>query len=444
MEIRQFQPDLGLGGIIMRVTTPTIEVYTDTETITFDEETINKCNIHEEIDLISDKLVPKTCEFSIFILDDDWKILEPKLQKSQKIKVTVKLVDSIFGLDTTKTMGIFYIDSWNREMNNISTVKAVGFMAKLSEMNAAGSVLYVPPTSVGTHRTVAEWAESFFDVTDTDYVLDSNLADLYLVGTLPHSSRKDYLRYVAFSIGAVVEEDRDGVFQIYPIEKNVAYEVEEDRMIPPVKESKINPIRTLRIDNYSYLAKDSLLGTEEVVFKGHLNVGENIVYYEKPVCDHSQTLPSGVTVISERMWWSKYNVSTAGDYELKGWTYNELINPANYQDPTSTNESSISIGGNRLITSYNSETLSQSLFDFYNFFTNTLEFKYISNGEEVGFFGSFQVDRKRYALGTIVSQDIDVSGGLIVSAKALISEFKDVFNNYTGQSYYTGESIGLI
>jgi len=69
---------------------------------------------------------------------------------------------------------------------------------------------------------------------------------------------------------------------------------------------------------------------------------------------------------------------------------------------------------------------------------------YISNGEEVGWFGSFQIDRSRLAIGTIVSQDIDVSGGLITSAKAQISGLKNILNRYTGSNYYTGQNIGLL
>ena len=434
----------------MRVTHTTVNIYFNGNTPTaYTDEIITKCIIHEEISLISDQLAPKTCEFSLYLDPAEWGQTSPKLKRSLKVTVTVHLIDDVYGIDEVKPMGTFFVDSWEREINNISTIRSVGYLSILGSKNARGSSMYVPPNVTPipgygqVHRTVGEWFQTFFAQSGgAEYELDPSFTNVSMVGTLPHTNMKDYLGRVAFRIGAVVEEDRSGKFLIYPQEKISTFEIEEDRIIPPCKETKNNPISTLKIETYSYTVPVEQTETD-VIFSGYLSTSDKVIYFDQPIALF-ETPPSGITYTGGNVWYKNITVSISGSYTLKGIPYREDKNSKIVQSTATTAENSIDIGGNQLITYYNVNSLSRKILETYQFYISTLEFKYISNGEEVGWFGSFQIDRVREAVGTIVSQDIDVSGGLITTAKAQISGFKSLLNRFTCQSSYTGVGFGLI
>lgn len=453
----------------MRLTTTTIEISLDEDqsksfddptifSVTFTAGMITDCKIHEEISLISEQLVPKSCEFSFHIYPDDWAKLSGYLKKNQKLKVSVHLKDDRYGIDKDLNMGIFYLRSWERGLNNISTIKSVGFLAVMDTKNSLSSYIYIPPgenvSNTKIHRTVEEWAQSFFS-SQSEYELDpvyTSPNSVYLTGSSPHTTKKDRLKRVAFSIGAVIEENRDGKILIYPQEKNITFEIKEDRMIVPVKETKNNPVSTINIDTYEYTYKkysgeeeDPYLPPNEVVFSGYLNAGTQRVYYNKPIRTViASLLPTGITFNSTTAWNGSFTVNTAGNYEVRAWIYDETLTTVVYQSNVNNVENAISVKENQLVTSYNVSDLSNNLFDTYKFYVSFIDFKYISNGEEVGWFGSFQTNKTREAVGTIVSQDINVSGGLIVTAKAQISGFRNIVPNFTGEEYWTGEDFGLI
>ncbi len=113
-------------------------------------------------------------------------------------------------------------------------------------------------------------------------------------------------------------------------------------------------------------------------------------------------------------------VSKSATYEIKGDFYDEVMASNGFDSLLVDKGDSLTIKDNQLITSYNVKTIASKLFARYLGYVTMLEFKYISNGEEAGRCGEFQTENTRSAIGVIVSQDIDVSGGLIVSAKANI------------------------
>jgi hypothetical protein len=426
------------------------------ESIVFESGMITECTVHEEISLLSDKLVPKSCEISFHISQEDWDELILYIRKNQKFKITTNFKDDYYNINKNISMGIFYLDFWERGVDNTSTIKGVGYLSILDTKTRNGGYLYIPPTDtergMRVKRTAEDWFRGFFSaagIPTTNYSIDGAYKapnNIYLTGTTPNTTYKEQLRMVAFSIGAIVEEDRNGVIQIYPRERNVNYEITSDRIIRPVKETKNNSISKLKLDTYHYYDKGDQTTSNviETVFYGYFPAGNHDINFDKPVYAFD-TLPPQVTINNRTPWRANLTVSESGHYALKGIYFDELINPSTYVINSSV-ENVAEIKGNSLITSYNEQSVAQNISDVYGFYKSMLEFNYISNGEEVGWFGTFQVDRdnEKKALGTIVSQDIDVSKGLIASAKFQITGFQKTANNYTGQNYFTGSEIGII
>lgn len=122
----------------MIITNAKIEIFTENETLIFGDDKVKKCFIHEEIDLISDRLVPKTAEVSLLLDLKQWTVISAKLGKFQKLTVKVYIRDDAYSIDETKDMGIFYIDSWKRDENNILFIKSVGYLAYLDSRRTKG------------------------------------------------------------------------------------------------------------------------------------------------------------------------------------------------------------------------------------------------------------------------------------------------------------------
>lgn len=449
----------------MRTTNTKIEIFKDIEFSsgdeiiyveelleTFEDDKIQKCNIHEEIDLISDKLVPKTCEFSIYLEDSDWRSLELKLEKFLRLKVTVKIFDDDYGVDETKVMGNFYLTSWDREINNVSTIKTTGYLGVLDNYNISTETF--PNRITGANSSLEDILNWLIQnepvVSNCVFEIDPLIKDRFVLGTCPIVTIKEFLRRLIFSFGATLEESREldekgrVKFLIYLREKTIEYEIEEDRMIAPIKETKPIPLTHLNFTTYLYTKDDNLLW--EKLFNDFLDIGQHELTMTAPQSRYAIESDPNMHFVFTNPWEIKVDVLVAGTHIVQGMKYIETKINKNFLNtyPEELSKNSINIDGNQFITPDNAEYLAEQIFSYFNFYQNTLEFKYISNGEEVGWFSSFQVDKKRFAVGIIISQDIDVSGGLITSAKTLISGFKNISSNYTGQNYYTGSDIGLI
>lgn len=111
---------------------------------------------------------------------------------------------------------------------------------------------------------------------------------------------KDYLRRVGFVIGAVIEEDRNGRFLIYPPRKAATYQIEKNRIIKPVRETINNPISNIKIDTYEYIRPIFTPDTPggEVFFSGYLESGEHDIYFDKPIAAvNLVTVPSEIEML---------------------------------------------------------------------------------------------------------------------------------------------------
>lgn len=424
--------------------------------LSFNDETVKACNVHEENNLISAKVVPSTCEMDFYIVESEWNELQDELFKNQKLQLYCKYTDDDEEYETRQFLGNYYLDYWERKDDNITSFKFVSFMGvadKRVQDTGRAYLVSFHDSTVTTVGTVLKNIFSYLGQEPADFYIDPEIENLQLKGYSPRTSYKEAIQRIAFSAGAQIIDNsggeldiRGGVVKIARYNPDVISVIPETRVFEGVKDIKNEIVTGLEITYYNYLpSKSTFLADSEKIFEGYLSVGSQTVYFTKPVYCFD-AFPSGVAPVSIRPTYAKINVATAGYYTFTGHFFIEMssIKSVTFSEFSGYQPNILKIEGNQYINSSNVDSLAEYWSNYYKIYGLAQEFEFLSVGETTGNFAMFRGSPDHFNTGCIISQDIDVANGFTSKCKTIAVNKIEEKAPFMGQSLYGGSRFGLI
>jgi len=426
--------------------------------LSFNDETVKACNVHEENNLISAKVVPSTCEMDFYIIESEWNELQDELFKNQKLQLYCKYTDDDEEYETRQFLGNYYLDYWERKDDNITSFKFVSFMGVADKrVRNRGRAYLVSLTTVGTAlRNIF----SYLGQEPADFYIDPEIENLQLKGYSPRTSYKEAIQRIAFSAGAQIIDNsggeldiRGGVVKIARYNPNVIFRIPETRVFEGIKDIKNEIVTGLDITYYDY-SVPPLGSSIETIYEGNLGIGNNqYIYFPKPVARFEMTtIPSGITytvidgVQQKFQTYAIVNVTSAGHYVLQGvfYTENASIKSVTFDEFSGYQPNILKIEGNQYISSSNVDSLVEYWGNYYKIYGLAQEFEFLSVGEMTGNFAMFRGSPDNFNTGCIISQDIDVANGFTSKCKTIAVNKIEEKAPFMGQSLYGGSRFGLV
>lgn len=407
----------------------------------FNDEDIQECHMHEEVDLISKKVVPSTFEFDVFVDDIDWELLQKELFKDQNLYAKVKYKNDYDTDFTEYTIGIFYLDHWERKEDKISSLSLVSALGVLDK------VLYQSEIFAGTSLHPTRTLE--FIVTEilkyegiSHIIYDETLGSSTIKGIIPTCTKKEALQRLAFSVGAVIEDNRDGVIKIYKPSSETVVQIEESRVIDELKDIKNEMVTGLDVTYYTLYEKSIISENYDVLFSGTLPVGSTTIVTTKPI----QFIESGWNITSQQGNSFVVTVDSAGTYKIYGLFYEsaENVKQVRFSGMEGYSQNILKVDGNQLINADNVTSLSTIWTNYYLNYRLSQEFPIIFKNEVTDSYIFYRGNPNYFNEGYLVSQDIDLSGGLISKCKTMAVIKIPEKSEFMGQSMYCGSRFGLI
>lgn len=425
--------------------------------LSFNDETVKSCNIHEENNLISAKVVPSTCEMDFYIIESEWNELQDELFKNQKLQLYCKYTDDDEEYETRQFLGNYYLDYWERKDDNITSFKFVSFMGvadkRVPNTGRAYLVSYNDVSTVTTVGTALKNIFSYLNLKPADFYIDPEIENLQLKGYSPRTSYKEAIQRIAFSAGAQIIDNSGGerdirgsVVKIARYNPDVISVIPETRVFEGVKDIKNEIVTGLEITYYNYLpSKSTFLEDSEKIFEGYLSVGSQTIYFTKPVYCFNWP-PSGVTDFSTRPTYAKINVTTAGYYTFTGHYFIEMssIKSVTFSEFSGYQPNILKIENNQYINSSNVDSLAEYWSNYYKKYGLAQEFEFLSVGETTGNFAMFRGSPDHFNTGCIISQDIDVANGFTSKCKTIAVNKIEEKAPFMGQGLYGGSRFGLV
>ena len=404
------------------------------------DEYIKECHMHEEVDLISKKVVPSTFEFDVFVSDTDWELLQKELFKDQKLYAKIKYKNDSDTDFTDYVVGIFYLDHWERKEDKISSlslVSALGILDKVmfeSEIYA-GTTLHPSRTLEFIVAEILQYEGIANDINDS-------LKTSTIKGIIPTCTKKEALQRLAFSVGAVVEDNRDGKIKIYKPSSETVVQIEESRVIDELKDIKNEVVTGFDVTYHTLYEKPIESPTYDVLFSGNLPAGTTNIVTTKPI----EFIETDWTITSEHAYSFNVTVDTAGKYEIFGLFYEtaEHIKQVRFSGMDGYPPNILKVEGNQLINDDNVTSLSNTWTDYYLNYRLSQEFPIIFKDEVTDSFIFYRGNPDYFNTGYLISQDIDLSGGLISKCKTIAVVKIPEKSEFMGQSMYGGSRFGLI
>ena len=429
--------------------------------LNFNGETIKSCNVHEESNLISSKLVPSTCEMDFYILEPEWNELQDELFKNQNLSLYCTYTDEYQENETRQFLGDYYLDYWERKDDNITSFKFVSFMGVVDKIiRSSGRAYLVSFNNISTVTTVGVALRSIFSVLKQKVYIDPQIENLQLKGYSPSTSYKESIQRIAFAAGAQIIENsggeqdiRGGVVKIARYNPNVIFRIPETRVFEGIKDIKNEIVTGLDITYYDY-SVPPLGSSIETIYEGNLGIGNNqYIYFPKPVARFEMTtIPSGITytvidgVQQKFQTYAIVNVTSAGHYVLQGvfYTENASIKSVTFDEFSGYQPNILKIEGNQYISSSNVDSLVEYWGNYYKIYGLAQEFEFLSVGETTGNFAMFRGSPDNFNTGCIISQDIDVANGFTSKCKTIAVNKIEEKAPFMGQSLYGGSRFGLV
>lgn len=425
--------------------------------LSFNDETVKACNVHEENNLISAKVVPSTCEMDFYIIESEWNELQDEIFKNQKLQLYCKYTDDDEEYETRQFLGNYYLDYWERKDDNITSFKFVSFMGVVDKrVPNTGRAYLVSFGNVSTVTTVGTALKNIFSYLGqkpADFYIDPEIENLQLKGYSPRTSYKEAIQRIAFSAGAQIIDNsggeldiRGGVVKIARYNPNVIFRIPETRVFEGIKDIKNEIVTGLEITYYNYLpSKSTYLEDSEKIFEGYLNIGIQHIYFTKPVY-LVDSFPSGVTPVLTRPTYAKINVATSGYYTFTGHYFIEVssIKSVTFDEFSGYQPNILKIDGNQYINSSNVDSLAEYWSNYYKKYGLAQEFEFLSVGETTGNFAMFRGSPDNFNTGCVISQDIDVANGFVSKCKTIAVNKIEEKAPFMGQSLYGGSRFGLI
>lgn len=316
----------------------------------FDEDSVIEATILEEIDPTGSELSINTLEFTAYTTD--FALLDPNgvyaaLQQKQAIGTKIN----------GENFGTFFLDEPESEDDDTTTFKCIDFVGVIDLTNFMGGIYSNKSVSslVGEIMTSA-------GVLDSEYQLDSTLANKTVSGYIPICTHREALQQVAFAVGAVVDCSRGKAIKIYPAPTEASGTLTHDEKFDGHKVKFTSLITGVEVTAHKY----TVSADTSSAYEGELSVGTHTVTFGSPFSSLSIT---GGTLQSYDVNYAVVNVTTAGTVTITGKQYIDNTSvvgvyvaelPANAKpNVVSCDESAT------LVSAANAAAIAQRLYDYY-------------------------------------------------------------------------------
>lgn len=394
--------------------------------IWWNEENIQKANIHEEVDCTGATIPINTADISIVDSENSFDLHNQEgtwksIQKKQEVQIWEELDNKEINA------GTMFIDTWSSKGNvvSFSLIDRLGVMDKtkfykgrIYEDEAAGDIIDEIMVSAGVE----------------DYDVAEEIRAMKLTGHLGICSHKEALQQVAFACGAVVDCGRSARVKVFLPDRFA------DTVVGP--ERKFETLT--RLDTYVSGVSITyntfkLADKENEIYKDTLIKGDNRIEFSEPYQPESLAASSGSIVEANtnymvvRMAADALCIVTGTKYESTEVTYS--ISKA--QIDAGEEENTLTFSGCTLMNAERVRTIAEKLLDYYQL-RQIVQVEYILQDEKTGDWVNLRDTEGRMVVSGITSQDIDLTGGFI--ATAICRGYSKVVtaNVYVGE-IYSGE-----
>lgn len=348
----------------------------DGTTYTFDNRTLRKVSVLEEIDPISNTLPINTLSIEFSHKIDTLNLV---FQNKQIIKTYFN--DILYGN--------FFID----KTEGTYSVSAQDYIGLLDTSQFRGN--YYNNVLVSTILN-----EIFADEDDISFVVAEEIAAKRLSGVIKKGTKRDALMQVMFATMAIADDSRAETLSIYP-----SSDTPQNIDIPKAKtffdgseNSYSSPVTEVKLTCHNYVLKNESVQ----LFSSDLSVGTYEIEFSDPI-DTSTATISGATFETLGAMYAIINVASAGTVTISGYKYedNKIIKSAyNTLIVAGTPTNTVSYDDKTLVSSSNVDDVLASLLEYHKHI-NTYSAKVVSNikvGNRTSIYDKKNVQRSGLAI----------------------------------------------
>ena len=392
-------------------------------------ESIVSASILEEMDPTSAELTVNTLDLQVYSKDSRFSLLNPQgvfsvLQQRQRLAVS----EIVNGVEIP--MGTYYLDAWKNADDYSVDLSAVDLIGIIDQTNFSGGMY----NNVAASDIVA----SIMTSADVPYSLDASLENKTLSGYLPICTHREALQQVAFALGAVVDCSRGDEIRICSPPSRPTSHISKSRKFS----GGTVELRSL-VTGIDVVAHKYQPNTESrELFSDTLEAGDYQIVFTDPA--HNLSI-SGGTILSSTVNQAVIRVSAAGKVALTGQGYTDtrrIVSKRMLDLPANTTSNVLQVDDATLVTGDNADAIAQRLYDYYQLRYNN-EFKLLTSSERVGDWVVVDSLRDERLKGTIESMEIDLTGGVITSARVVGARIPTITGYQLGE-LISGEEMGAL
>ena len=357
---------------------------------------IDKANIVEEIDPISDTLSVNTLGFNVKMKNPVFSLIsgntaDNMLMKKQMMTVTAN----------GEPFGTFFLDTWKDDTGrgiafSFSANDAVGVMDGYQFM---GGLYDNAPI-----RTVLDaiFAVSF-PTGLIVYELDDDLAGATLTGYIPICSCREALQMICFAIGAIADDSRRDYIWIYGRDIEPTYTIPREEQYLKVTLEPTDYYSGVDIAAYTYTESTEISTPQD----GILPAGQHRIAFSQPLRTLTAT---GATIIESGVNFAVLNVVSQQNVKLTGLVYraNSTVYSVRSTVEPGEVESIAVFEGNTLVNNGNAQTLANSIFQYLQYRVQ-MNPEIRLQGREVGYVTEIPTYQKPI-VGIIESLNVNLRG----------------------------------
>lgn len=388
---------------------------------------IKTANMIEEVDMTSATLSINTANISILDEDNDFDIEnEDGAWKSVQKTQEVSLSEYIDGEKIH--VGTFFIDdkSFSGNIASFSMIDTIGLMdnyiyndGEVYQNVKAGTIL-----------------ESIFsNARITKYEISDDVYNIRLSGALKIQTCREALQMVCFACGAVADDSRSDTVHVYKPDKYVRYTIPISRKFyGSVSVGLREYVSGVSVEYEKFVLSDE----SKEIFKDVLPVGKTRIEFPTPYLANSITSSKG-TIVERKTNYVVISMSQAEECVVSGIPYETSNFRITKNVPVIDAAESENVKEYSGCTLY-SEDISSVVSALLKHFElrQTVDLRYILETEHVGNWVNINNVGGKSSTTLIASQNIDLSGGFLSTAKCVGYSIVVSENFYTGNELYTG------
>lgn len=313
---------------------------------------ITSAILTEEIHPVSFNLPIDTLELGFYNNDGTFALLSPTgAYKLFQYKQEIAAYQTVDG--EASFLGNYYVNTATGTVDAETTLSCVCAAGLLDGLECYGGIYAAVP--------VCDFLDYLLVSEGYYYTLDDSFTDVTVTGYLPICTKREALRQLAFSIGAMVCFVRDESIRIIPIPDAVATIIPPSRKIVGHEVTLEDLVTQVDITAHSYALSSDL---EELNVSDRA-VGTHTITFSTPV---SVTAVAGGTLVESHPNYCIVSVTTAQEVTVSGYEYEDstsVYSVAMESVPSGGKKSTQSIADATLVGSDNALAVAQRVYDYY-------------------------------------------------------------------------------